>query len=283
MESLDAIQSTPAAGVRPARVPDTEFLRRGVSSPHGPKVEWTEYGKGFPLLISAPAAIPAWYWEPFMRTLGEHFRMLLVHPRGLGHGQLPKDLRAMTVNDHAQDLRCVIEELGFEDYAVLGHCIGAAPVVKSLSLLSRRPRLVIIVSALLEMGNATQNLERVVERIRADPRLLRQYALVAAAYAPDAFRREFELRLQSADELEAHVWAVQSARLYSYADAWPADVSAVFVTSTGDLPSIRTSTATYASRLGTATRGHYQLEGGHFILLERPELGLCLVREALDG
>jgi pimeloyl-ACP methyl ester carboxylesterase len=255
------------------------FLRRGVRSSDGTNVEWTEYGTGFPVLVSAPAAIPLWYWEPVVRALGERFRIIFVHPRGLGHGSLPKDLRAVTVADHARDLLCVVQELGLEDYAVVGHCVGAAPVVKSLPLMSRRPRLVLVVSARLEAGAATQNFEKVVERVRADPRFRGQYAQVAAAYAHTAFRRELEVRLQCADELEAHLWAIHDVRLYSYSDTWPVDVGAVFVTSAGDLESIRTSTATYASKLGAR---HHQLEGGHFALLERPELGLRLIRDALQ-
>jgi len=277
MARLDGIQGA-VAGIHSAG-----FLRRGVRSQDQAKVEWTEYGTGFAVLVSAPAAIPTWYWEPFIRTVGEHFRTVLVHPRGLGHGELPNDLRAVTVADHARDLLRVIEELRLEDYAIVGHCIGAAPVFKCLSKLSRRPRLVMVTSARLEAGTAAQNLEKVIERVRADLHFRRQYAQVAAGYAPEAFRRELELRLQSSDELEAHLWAVQSVRLYSYSDPWPVDVAAVFVTSTGDLESIKASTVAYASGLGATSRRHFQLEGGHFAILENPDLGLWLIRKALNS
>jgi pimeloyl-ACP methyl ester carboxylesterase len=261
--------------------PSGDRKRAGMRSPGGTAVEWTECGTGLPVLVSSPAAIPDWYWDPLLRALGTRFRAVLVHPRGLGHGGLPGDLRAVTVADHARDLAQVVDELGLEEYCALGHCVGAAPILESLALVKRRPRAVIVVSARLEPGNAIHNLERVVEQIRVDPRFRAQYAQVAAAYAPPAFRSELERKLQPAHELEAHIRAIQSVRLYPYAAAWPPGVGAIFVTSARDADAIRSSTVAYASRLGSACRGVHQLDGGHFTLLENPDLALPLMERAL--
>src|SRR3954463_8048547 len=46
---LTVPSSGDATGLLPNGATDTEFLRRSVRSPHGPKVEWTEYGEGFPV------------------------------------------------------------------------------------------------------------------------------------------------------------------------------------------------------------------------------------------
>jgi hypothetical protein len=79
------------------------------------------------------------------------------------------------------------------------------------------------------------------------------------------------------------LWAVQAARLYSYAAPWPTDVAAALVTSTGDSEPIRASMSQFALRLGRQCQGHCTLTGGHFALLEQWDQTAPLIVRHFDA
>lgn len=248
----------------------------------GYRLSWTEVGIGPPLLVSSPAAIPVEYWQPLLRALADTFRVIFVHPRGLWGSALPSNLRAVSVCDHAADLAFLVRSLAIRDYAVLAHCIGATPVIAALSRLAFAPRTALLVSNRFERGAPLQHLDGIIERMRRDDRFRKQYAGVAAAYAPAAIRTELEVQLRTPDELEAHIRAVQSTREYAYQASWPREIPVTLVRASGDSAEIRRSTLEYATSLGAACLGVVDVVGSHCWLQEAWDEAQTLVIDRLS-
>jgi pimeloyl-ACP methyl ester carboxylesterase len=69
-----------------------------------------------------------WFWdEPPIRRPLAHW-----HYRGHGRSEAPKDPLAITVPDHAQDLRAVCSALGYAKRVLIGHSFGVSCVLESL-------------------------------------------------------------------------------------------------------------------------------------------------------
>jgi pimeloyl-ACP methyl ester carboxylesterase len=234
------------------------------------------------VVVMSPPAIPMHYWEPLLESLSATFRFVFVHPRGLWSDRLPDDLGRVTVDDHAADLMAIVEELGFDVYGILAHCVGVAPVLRAINRIKVRPRCALLASARFGTGTVVRNLNQLLEQIRTQPGFKRQLARVLAAYAPQPLRAGLEARLCDDKELEAHLRFLQSIRAYAYDDEWPGDVDAVLVRSTNDPAAIRASTEAYALRLGDRCHESVVLEGGHFALQEDTEVSQQLVQRVFS-
>jgi len=69
-----------------------------------------------------------WFWEePPQRAALAHW-----HYRGHGRSEAPKDPEAITVADHARDLRTVCNALGYARRVLVGHSFGVSAVLESL-------------------------------------------------------------------------------------------------------------------------------------------------------
>ena len=263
-----------------ATAPETGPIRHQRTSPDGGVVQWTEFGRGFPVVICSPPAVPFSYWQPTLTTLADRSRFYFVHPRALWDGYMPEDLREVTVEDHARDLTLVIDTLALDRYAILAHCAGVTPVVAGLPRLARPPLRMLLVSTRFSRGVPIDNLERVLDRIRTDPRFRAQYMKVVSAYAPPTIRGFLEQELADVRKLEAQLHAVQSTRLYAFDDPLPSDVTVLLARSQDDFLSIRDTVEAYGRRLGDRCLGVVDLAGGHCALQEDVEAGKRLLIQA---
>ncbi|MBB5685565.1 pyrimidine utilization protein D [Sphingobium boeckii] len=84
-----------------------------------------EHGRadGPPLILSAGLGGSGQYWAPNIPSLAEHFRVVTYDHRGTGRSDrtLPE---TVTVDQMADDLLNVIDALGVESAAVMGHAAG---------------------------------------------------------------------------------------------------------------------------------------------------------------
>jgi pimeloyl-ACP methyl ester carboxylesterase len=234
---------------------------------HSLPVSWIEVGDGFPIVVCSAPAVPFDYWKKMLESLGDRYRFIFVHTRGLWGSHVPVDLTRVTVQDHARDLAFVVEELRLERYGMLGHCSGVTNIVASFSRLAKRPERVVLASTRFGLG-ASMGLEKILTRARSDARIRSQLVTVVTAYAPPALRAPLEKELGDMNVLEAQLRAIASVRAYAYDEPWPSDVEALLVRSMGDYDSIRETTSDYATRLGDRCLGVIDLEGGHCALLE---------------
>lgn len=87
---------------------------------------------GPPLVLSAGLGGSGHYWAPNLAALGDHFRVVTYDHRGTGRSDraLPA---TVTVDQMADDLLAIIDALGVESAALIGHAAGGAAAL-ALSL-----------------------------------------------------------------------------------------------------------------------------------------------------
>jgi aminoacrylate hydrolase len=102
--------------------------------PYASGLWFEEHGRadGPPLVLSAGLGGSGRYWEPNLPALGRYFRVVTYDHRGTGRSEraLPEQV---TVGQLADDLLAVVDALGVETVAVMGHAAGGAAAL-ALSL-----------------------------------------------------------------------------------------------------------------------------------------------------
>ena len=74
------------------------------------------------LVLIQGMALDRFGWEPVLRKLRRHFRLVLVDNRGVGHSDRPAD--SFTVADMAGDIVAVLDAAGIHRAHVLGASLG---------------------------------------------------------------------------------------------------------------------------------------------------------------
>lgn len=96
---------------------------------------WEAHGSGPPLILSPGLGGSGNYWLPNLPALSANHRVILYDHRGTGRSD--RDLPAtVTVAQMADDLLALIDGLGLESAAVMGHAAGG---VAALSLAHTHP------------------------------------------------------------------------------------------------------------------------------------------------
>jgi pimeloyl-ACP methyl ester carboxylesterase len=256
--------------------------RNSTISQDGSVICWTELGRGFPLVICSPAAIPYSYWMSMLELIEQEFRCIFLHPRGIWEGWLPDNIHAVTVDHHARDLAAVVRACSLDLYGIVGHCAGVTTTVAAFKYLTQRPKRVALCSTRFGRGTPIDGLDRVADRVLTDARFRRQYTQVVSAYAPAALRNRLEVELACPKKLASHLFYVQSTREYLFEELWPDDVSAVLAWARDDFDVLRESTKRYAHKLGKRCVWSTELEGGHCVLQEDKIIGSRLLREVFN-
>ena len=83
----------------------------------------TNGGTGVPVVISNGLGTPATAW-PTVMAPGSGFRAVTWSHRGLGGSGRPSNPDAVRVEDHVDDLRCVMDAAGMDRALVVGWSIG---------------------------------------------------------------------------------------------------------------------------------------------------------------
>jgi aminoacrylate hydrolase len=97
--------------------------------------EWHGPDDGEPLILSAGLGGSGSYWSPNLAALAAKYRVLVYDHRGTGRSDrgLPEHV---TVDDLADDIALLMDELGVPTAHIIGHAAGA---VAGLSLALRQP------------------------------------------------------------------------------------------------------------------------------------------------
>jgi aminoacrylate hydrolase len=107
-------------------------------------LHWEEHGAGPPLILSAGLGGSGSYWLPNLPALAEHHRVILYDHRGTGRSDraLPE---VVTVEQMGDDILALIDGLGLERAAVMGHAAGGvAGLALALKSPERIDRLVVV-------------------------------------------------------------------------------------------------------------------------------------------
>jgi pimeloyl-ACP methyl ester carboxylesterase len=140
------------------------------TSPSGTTaVAWRSVGSGEPLLLINGYAATKSDWDPaFLERLGEHSRVICPDNRGLGESTLGQDgPAAITVEQYADDVLAVMDDLGIERAPLAGWSMGGF-VVQALA--ARNPDRVeaAILIGTHPGGPLTTNAERGIFRTLID-------------------------------------------------------------------------------------------------------------------
>ena len=84
---------------------------------------WSNGGTGVPVVISNGLGTPPTAW-PMVIAAGNDFHVITWSHRGLGSSGRPSDSNAVRVEDHVNDLRCVMDAEGMDRALIVGWSIG---------------------------------------------------------------------------------------------------------------------------------------------------------------
>lgn len=74
-------------------------------------------------------------WRLQLPAFSPSYRTLIIDLRGHGQSEAPTDRSAYTIDDFADEVEAVVDEIGFPQYHLLGHSMGGA-VVQEIALRS---------------------------------------------------------------------------------------------------------------------------------------------------
>src|SRR5438552_3520791 len=98
--------------------------RSGYVDRDGLKLHHLEYGDAGAAVVIVPGITsPAATWEFVSLDLARDYRVITVDIRGRGLSDTP--VAGFTLADYAGDVKAVIQQLGLENPALVGHSMGA--------------------------------------------------------------------------------------------------------------------------------------------------------------
>ena len=84
---------------------------------------WSNDGTGLPVVISNGLGSPPAAW-PSIVDPNSGFRVVTWYQRGLGGSERPRDETAIRIEDHADDLRSIMDAAGMDRALLLGWSVG---------------------------------------------------------------------------------------------------------------------------------------------------------------
>ncbi len=93
-----------------------------ITKANGIEIYYEIHGDGFPLVLIAGLGYPAWEWHRMTPYLSSHFQVIAFDNRGVG--QTEKSAGPYTAQLLAADTAGLLDALGIQKAAVLGHSMG---------------------------------------------------------------------------------------------------------------------------------------------------------------
>lgn len=101
-----------------------------------PKLAHQQLGSGPDVVLVHGLAANRAFWYPLATALSSQYRVTLYDLRGHGYSERPTN--GYTAMDHGQDLLHLMDDLGIEEAAVVGHSYGGAAVLEAVLLQPQR-------------------------------------------------------------------------------------------------------------------------------------------------
>ncbi len=179
--------------------PDIGIEQHDVVSFDGTRLRCWIAGRGAPLLVSSPLGIHPTFWLPLSKLLDGQFSLVLWHGRGMWESDLPANPLAVTVEDHARDLKAIADGLQLRNFGLLAYCAGAFCSCEALMDCEFQPSRVMFVNALLRRSSSEQVITKLITRVKDRPRA--RYTLFSFVYefAPKQLREYLEATLEEED------------------------------------------------------------------------------------
>jgi non-heme chloroperoxidase len=186
----------------------------------GVALSYSESGdrQGLPLLI-LPGMTDSWHsFGPLAEHLPRSIRVIALSQRC--HGDSAKPLGCYGIAELAQDAVAVLDHLGIERAAVLGHCLGSLVAMRMAADAPHRVSGLVLIGVLrtLKNNSSAAGLWREVARMSepVDPDFVRafQQSTLARPIAADYL----ELVIAESLKVPAHVWRSALRSMLDYAD-----------------------------------------------------------------
>ncbi len=90
------------------------------------RIHYEVEGEGSPLLLHAGAAgdLEGWRLAGYAEALRAEHRLILMDPRGHGHGDKPRDPAAHRIEQHRDDVRAILDAAGSDRVTFVGYSDG---------------------------------------------------------------------------------------------------------------------------------------------------------------
>ncbi|HEY2422297.1 MAG TPA: 2-succinyl-6-hydroxy-2,4-cyclohexadiene-1-carboxylate synthase [Neobacillus sp.] len=113
------------------------------------------YGNGFPLLLLHGFTGDSSTWKPFCRLWGKQSRLIIPDIIGHGKTESPAEMDCYQIESVADDLKCILEEMGVKQVDLLGYSMGGRLALTFALLFPSMVRKLILEST--SPGLATKN------------------------------------------------------------------------------------------------------------------------------
>lgn len=97
-----------------------------------PKLAHQQLGSGPDVVLVHGLAANRAFWYPLATALSSQYRVTLYDLRGHGYSERPA--QGYSAADHGQDLLHLMDEIGIEEAAVVGHSYGGAAAMEAVLL-----------------------------------------------------------------------------------------------------------------------------------------------------
>ena len=99
-----------------------------ITSNDGVRIWYEATGKGDPLVLIGGSSLVSNQWEFMLPILKDHFRVVLYDQRGAGRSDRPTS--GITVEQWADDLKLVLDDLAIDKAHIFGTSNGSFIVIR---------------------------------------------------------------------------------------------------------------------------------------------------------
>ncbi len=166
---------------------------------NGVELYYEDTGSGYPVVFCHEFAADYRGWDPQVRAFGRMYRCITYSYRGFPPSSVPDSPAAYSEDHLIQDLRALVEHLGFQQTHLIGFSMGGSVVLNFALRYPNLCRAIVVVGA----GAGTTNRERFERDIDRTVDLLRTRGIesFAEVYAEGPTRLPFKRK-------DPHGWAV---------------------------------------------------------------------------
>lgn len=121
------------------------------------------YGSGFPLVLLHGFTGAASTWKPFCPVWGQHSELVLLDLIGHGETESPGDMKRYAINQAANDLKVLLDQLRIEKVDLLGYSMGGRIAIAFASLYPERVRKLVLESTTPGLKTPEERQARIIQ------------------------------------------------------------------------------------------------------------------------
>jgi pimeloyl-ACP methyl ester carboxylesterase/uncharacterized protein YndB with AHSA1/START domain len=239
---------------------------------NGLNIYYEIQGSGKPLVLLHGAFGNAEGWIPILSALTEKHRVIAVEMEG--HGRTNDLDRPLNINQMAEDIAALMNELGLEKADIFGYSLGG---IVGLGIAIRHPGLV---RKLAILGSASGRMDETYE-----PEQYRQYQSIPDDFAPPVLKEPYDRLAPDPDRWYGMVKKIRDLgpRFEGYSERELGSIQADVLIMMGDRDVVRPEHAVEMYRRIPNSQLAVFPDGDHFILWSNPDKALSALLPFLDA